>query len=182
MRKNYQILLCESFYEDGTFIVPLGSDFDGQVTLTLASDVFPTEGSTYQATCRLYAAATIADAAPLNGQYLDRQVTCTFTSQADFASVDVIEVNDKRLFTAEDRITVKVANILSSQYGIEVKLEMKGTDGTFVAMNRNYEQNGNTVTYSLNDCDPGSYRIRAIVKDETGGNIVTQESYYFIVD
>lgn len=168
-------------YEPGKFIVPMGTDRSGTVSLTLVSDMIPVIGGTYEAAFKLYAVQSIAEAAPLNGTDLCT-ATCTFKKADQNVAVSIKTDGDLHLFTAKDAITVTVNTNLHTGYTLKLQLEQLDDNGVYMDKGRRSTSlDNNQYRFELNDLVPDSYRILAIVEDE-GGFAVLEAPYYFIIE
>ena len=168
-------------YEPGKFIVPMGTDRSGTVSLTLVSDMIPVIGGTYEAAFKLYAVQSIAEAAPLNGTDLCT-ATCTFKKADQNVAVSIKTDGDLHLLTAKDAITVTVNTNLHTGYTLKLQLEQLDDNGVYMDKGRRSTSlDNNQYRFELNDLVPDSYRILAIVEDE-GGFAVLEAPYYFIIE
>ena len=171
-------------YATGKYIIPLGSNLSGTVELTLESDMIPLLGTNqasirYPVQCRLYAAASIADTAPLNGTVVvGTSVECTFTSTQKTVAVNVSETDDRHLFTSQDNIRVNV-EAETNGLAINVQLQHKDQKGIYVDTGRKSETETNPYEFTLNGCAPGSYRI--VVSLEQSNRFVVAEAYYYFI-
>ena len=142
--------------------------------------MIPVTGGTYAATCHLYAAQSVADAAPLNGTELDTE-TCTFARANQNVAVFITEDADRHLFTAEESIIVTVNSVLFDGYNLELQLQQQDNDGTYVNKGRRSEKIGeNQYQFRLNDLVADAYRIVAIIERDDGF-VLLEAPYYFII-
>ena len=173
-------------YTPGNYIIPLGSVFKGQVIITLESNMFPINGKEYTSTCTLYASESVADVSPLNGELLAQKTDSVFTKTNDYASIKItgplIDAVEKHVFDSWDDVTVTVEKIIPDNYTIEVQLEQKDSDGNYIKVDEAAEQDGNTYTFDLDDCEPDSYRIVVFALRTSDGFVSAQAPYYFIVE
>ena len=173
-------------YTPGNYIIPLGSVFKGQVIITLESNMFPINGKEYTATCSLYASESVADASPLNGEILAQKTEGLFTKTDDYASIKItgplIDAVEKHVFDNLEDVNVTIDKIIPNNYTIMVQLEQKDSDGNYVKVDTIADQEGDTYTFDLDDCEPDSYRIVAFAVRVSDGFVSAQAPYYFIVE
>ena len=172
-------------YIPGNYIIPLGSVFKGQVIITLESNMFPINGKEYTATCSLYASESVADASPLNGEILAQKTEGLFTKTDDYASIKItgplIDAVEKHVFDNLEDVNVTIDKIIPNNYTIKVQLEQKDSDGNYVKVDTIADQEGDTYTFDLDDCEPDSYRIVAFAVRVSDGFVSARDIYYFVV-
>ena len=79
-------------------------------------------------------------------------------------------------------VNVTIDKIIPNNYTIKVQLEQKDSDGNYVKVDTIADQEGDTYTFDLDDCEPDSYRIVAFAVRVSDGFVSAQAPYYFIVE
>lgn len=177
-----------SVNENGEYIIPLEKGTTS-IKLTLSSNLFPNNSQNYLFNIGLYAADTLINKAPTNGDLLF-DINVTFVSPTKFITGARIE-STSRIVEAGGTISLDITINKTNDQTYTMSLMYKSEVGEYVNTGWKFSQenitiNSNdplnyTLNLSLTGQKEGSYCIIVIVKD--GENFtVLSVPYYFIVN
>ena len=162
---------------DGLFILPIQNE--GEITITLLSDLLPTEPATYTFEVAYLSACSLEGRAPVNGFELDNKMTVTFTKAADAAEPSANLTGTKQIYDAGETVKVTVAarDYGDADLGLRLLVKQNG-----VYVDTSWQPTG-TVTVGENEVPIGTLTGSCCILLEIKSNetVLLSVPYYFVV-
>lgn len=170
----------------GNFIVPLSNLQSGAVTITLISDLFPIQPTSYPFTVNWMIACSEAELSPMNG--VGKQMVLMELTGSKRVLPSMKIAADERLYDKSTDTSMTATftyQDMPTNYDVGVTLMVKTTSGEYVStawsqeIKRTENQGTATVTVPFAGQNAGSYYLH-VAADE-GLVRISETGFYFII-